>query len=58
MENFLQIFEQIESALRDIAPILSNYKKYLKEQGFTEAQAFQLVRDYQITLFQKGDTNS
>ncbi len=44
------------ATLRDVSPMLWTYKEDLKKQGFTEEQAFQLVRDFQkLTLGGKGD---
>lgn len=48
-------FDQMEAMLRDLAPALAKYKKYLKEAGFNETQAFLLVKEYQKTLFNQQD---
>lgn len=42
--------EQLSAALSDIAILLFQYKQDLVKQKFTEQQAFQLVRDYQMIL--------
>jgi hypothetical protein len=52
--NIFQQIEQMDSLLRDVAPMLYNYKSELLKQGFTENQAFTLTRDYQTTLFNQG----
>ena len=44
--NFKQRLEQEDARLRDMSILLYNFKQNLKEQGFTEEQAFQLVKDY------------
>jgi len=49
--NILQQLEQLNAMLRDVSPILWDYKAQLKKEGFTEQQAFDLVRDYQKILF-------
>lgn len=49
--NILQQLEQMQAMLRDLAPVLYSYKENLKKQGFTEDQAYTLVRDYQMTIF-------
>ena len=51
--NIFQAFEQMQAMLRDFAPVLMSYKRNLMKQGFTEEEAFQLVRDYQYTLFNR-----
>lgn len=51
--NILQQLEQMQAMLRDFAPVLISYKRNLMKQGFTEEEAFQLVRDYQYTLFNR-----
>lgn len=54
--NILHAIEQMMAALRDVSPMLWSYKEDLKKQGFTEEQAFQLVRDFQkVTFSNKGD---
>ena len=39
-----------------LAKLLGNYKKYLRGNGFTEEEAFSLVRDYSdaliVTMFE------
>lgn len=45
--NILHQIEQMMAVLRDISPLLWSYKVDLVKQGFTEEQAFELVRDYQ-----------
>ncbi|MEK4247119.1 hypothetical protein MKZ20_17620 [Psychrobacillus sp. FSL K6-2684] len=42
--------EQLSAGLADIAILLFQYKQDLVKQKFTEQQAFQLVRDYQMIL--------
>lgn len=49
--NILHQLEQMQAMLRDLAPVLYRYKENLKKQGFTEEQAYTLVRDYHMTLF-------
>ena len=53
--NILQQFEQMQAMLRDFAPVLMSYKQHLKKQGFTDDEAFALVRDYQRILFTRRD---
>lgn len=48
--DFLQALDQVQAMLRDLSPVLWSYKENLKKQGFTDEQAFQLVRDFQITM--------
>ena len=52
--NILHQLEQIQALLRDVAPVLYSYKEHLKKQGFTEQQAYNLVRDYQQILLSKN----
>jgi hypothetical protein len=51
MMNIFQALEQMQAMLRDISPILWSYKENLLKQGFTEEEAFALVRDYQKIMF-------
>ncbi|WP_421663610.1 hypothetical protein [Lysinibacillus telephonicus] len=51
--NILHALEQIQAMLRDLSPVLWDYKEELKKQGFTENQAFTLARDYQRILLEK-----
>lgn len=51
--NIIQQLEQMQAFLRDLAPVLKSYEQNLIKSGFTEQQAFVLVREYQITLLQK-----
>lgn len=44
-------FEQLSAGLADIAVLLFQYKQDLVKQNFTEEQAFILVREYQMLLF-------
>ena len=53
--NIFQAFEQMQAMLRDFAPVLMSYKQHLKKQGFTDDEAFALVRDYQRILFTRRD---
>ena len=53
--HILQALEQMQAMLRDISPVLWDYKQELKKQGFTEAQAFELVRDFQKTTFAQNN---
>lgn len=52
--NILHQLEQIQALLRDVATVLYSYKEHLKKQGFTEQQAYNLVRDYQQILLSKN----
>lgn len=49
--NIIQALEQMNAMLRDVSPMLWDYKVQLIKQGFTEQQAFDLVRDYQKIIF-------
>lgn len=49
--HIIQAMEQLQAMLRDVSPVLWSYKENLIKQGFTEEQAFLLVRDYQEILF-------
>lgn len=51
MYNIIQALEQMQAMLRDVAPVLWAYYDDLKKQGFTDEQAFALVRDYQKIAF-------
>ncbi|WP_193768888.1 hypothetical protein [Metasolibacillus meyeri] len=53
--NIIHAIEQMQAMLRDISPLLWEYKQDLKKQGFTEQQAFDLVRDYQKIMFTQDD---
>lgn len=53
--NIFQAFEQMQAMLRDLSPVLWSYKQHLKKQGFTDDEAFALVRDYQRILFTRRD---
>lgn len=52
--DILQAMDQMQAFLRDIAPLLKKYKEDLIKQGFTEEEAFQLVRDFQNKLIRNG----
>ena len=52
--DILAALEQMDAFLRDFSPVLMAYHKQLIAQGFTEEQAFQLVRDYQMTTLQNS----
>ena len=55
MMNILQALEQMQAMLRDVSPVLWEYKQDLKKQGFTEQQAYELVRDYQKIVFTQSN---
>lgn len=55
MMHIIQAIEQMQAMLRDISPLLWEYKKDLKKQGFTEQQAYDLVKDYQKILFTQNN---
>jgi len=55
MMHIIQAIEQMQAMLRDISPLLWEYKKDLKKQGFTEQQAYDLVRDYQKIIFTQSN---
>lgn len=55
--DIIHAFEQAQAFLKDMPPLLMNYKKELKKQGFTDEEAFTLVRDYQKTLFTHANKN-
>lgn len=44
--NLTQQIDQIMAMLRDFSPLLWEYYSDLKKQGFTDEQAFAIVRDY------------
>ena len=50
MINILQALEQTEAMLVNLSPVLWTYKENLKKQGFSEEQAFLLVKDFQNSL--------
>lgn len=47
MYNIIQALEQLQAVLRDLSPVFWSYYADLKKQGFTDEQAFALVRDCQ-----------
>jgi len=49
--DFLAQLDQLKALLRDISPVLWGYYFELKKQGFTDEQAFQLTRDFQMVTF-------
>lgn len=49
--HILQAIEQLQATLRDVSPMLWSYKCDLKKEGFTDKEAFELVRDYQKIMF-------
>lgn len=51
--NINSLFEQEGARLRDMSSLLWSFKQDLKAQGFTEEQAFQLVKDYQKAAIMK-----
>lgn len=51
MGDIIQMFEQLSATLRDNATTLWLYYNDLKKEGFTDEQAFTLVRDFQHTMF-------
>lgn len=53
--NILHALEQMQAVLRDISPVLWSYYEKLKEEGFTDEQAFELVRDFQKTTFKQSE---
>lgn len=54
--NYFQALEQMDSMLRDYAPLLGNYYRNLINQGFEPAQALQIVIAYQeVTLSNKKE---
>lgn len=48
--DITQQLDQLGAMLRDVAPLLYNYYKDLQALGFTEEQAFAMVKDYQTIL--------
>jgi len=52
--SLFQSLEQIVCLLRDLAPVLKGYKKNLTDQGFSEAEAMQIVIAYQHSLVTGG----
>ena len=53
--DILHALDQMQAVLRDVSPVLWTYKQDLEKQGFTEQQAFDLVRDYQKIMFTQGN---
>ena len=49
--HIIQAIEQMQAMLRDVSPLLWDYKANLKKEGFTDKEAFELVRDYQKIMF-------
>jgi hypothetical protein len=49
MENFgiIAALEQMQATLRDLSPVLWSYYYNLKQQGFSNEQAFKLTNDFQ-----------
>ncbi len=55
--EMIAALDQAMAGLVNIAGILWNYKKALKQEGFTEQEAFQLVVEYQrIVLTPRPDS--
>ena len=52
--NIFQAFEQYAAFLRDLSPMLWNYKEDLKKQGFTENQAFRMALELQNNITKQG----
>lgn len=48
--NFFQQTEQLQAALRDIAPVMWTYYNNLIKQGFNPEQAFTLTVEMQKSL--------
>lgn len=48
--NIQHSLDQVSAMMRDFAPLLRAYHLSLVETGFTEEQAFVLVKDYQQCL--------
>lgn len=54
--NIIQALEQFAATLRDVAPVLAQYRKDLEKQGFSKEEAFYLtVRVQGIMFGQKGE---
>ena len=51
--DITQQIDQMMAMLRDVSPLLWTYYADLKKQGFTDEQAFTLVRDYQSITFKR-----
>ena len=47
-------FDQLEATTRDLSPLMWIYYERLKKEGFSDAQALYLVRDFQNILFRAG----
>lgn len=52
--DITQQLDQMMAMLRDFSPVLWTYYSDLKKQGFSDDQAFILVRDYQRTTMSGG----
>lgn len=55
--DILHAIDQIQAMLRDLSPVLWSYKENLKKQGFTDEEAFALVRDFQMLLWNNANNN-
>ncbi|MEK4343232.1 hypothetical protein [Brevibacillus sp. FSL L8-0710] len=47
--------DQMEAAMRDMAKLLSSYRKQLLKEGFSTLEAMMLVTAYQATLLTGGN---
>jgi len=48
--NLIHALDQMQAALRDLAPVLYSYYDNLKKQGFTSKQALTIVIELQRSL--------
>jgi hypothetical protein len=53
--RMFQALEQLQATLRDFAPVICSYHKYLVENGMTRKEATQVVIAWQTTFFGKNN---
>lgn len=46
----MEAWEQMKAMTRDLSPLLYNYYAELVRLGFSEEQAFELTKDFQLSL--------
>ena len=48
--NQQEAWNEMKAMTRDLSPILYNYYAELVRLGFTEEQAFEITKDFQLSL--------
>lgn len=52
--DIIAMLDQVQTCLENVANLLANYYKVLREKGIPDELAGQLTREYQQILFRKN----